>query len=394
MTQEEFIEKYRTHDVRMLALQGGKYPELDMPYILDQIRGWQIARTKLPLWAEKTNIIYPPHISMEQCSSEQTALYKDKIAVRLCGEERRKMVDLTGGFGVDFSYIAREFEEATYIERLPHLCEIAAKNLCTLGLQQAEVVCADGTEYLKKLNGADLIYLDPARRDNNGGRTYALEDCTPNVMELKTLLLDKAKNVMVKLSPMLDWHKVVEDLGCVTEVHIISTRNECKELLVVMSRNATGDVRVFCNNDSDTISFSTREIQDSTGQIAEKAVSPTDKILLEPNSSLMKAGCFNLLSDKYDVKKIALYSNLFVSDTEIEFPGRKFKIESVTTMNKKELKRTLSGITKANVSVRNFPLTAEQLKLKLKLKDGGEHYIFGTTDSDGQHVILVCRKYK
>lgn len=394
MTQEEFIEKYRTEDVRMLALKGDKYPDLDMPYILDQIRGWQISRTKLPLWAEKQNIIYPPHISMEQCSSEQTAIYKSKVIARLCGERNKKMADLTGGFGVDFSYIARGFEKATYIERLPHLCEIASKNLQTLGLHQAEVVCADGTEVLKEMDEVDFIYLDPARRDNNGGRTYALEDCTPNVMELKTLLLDKAKNVMVKLSPMLDWHKVVEDLGCVTEVHIISTRNECKELLVVMSRNATEDVRVFCNNDSDTFSFTESEMAQTVGKIADSKETIVDKYIFEPNSSVMKAGCFSLLTELYNVKKIASHSNLFISDTEIDFPGRKFIVKSVSTMNKKELKRTLSGITKANISVRNFPLTANQLREKLKLKDGGEVYIFGTTDSAGQHIILVCNKCK
>jgi len=393
MTVEEFIEEYRNEDVRMLALKGTKCPDVDMPYVLDQIRGWQIARTKLPSWAEKKVVIYPPHLSMEQCSSEQTALYKRGVVERLMADGG-EMVDLTGGFGVDFSYLATGFRRATYVERMEHLCDIARKNFNILSLSHAEVVCADGTQFLKTMNSVDFIYLDPARRDNNGGRTYALEDCTPNVIALKSLLLEKAKMVMVKLSPMVDWHKTVSDLGCVREVHIISAKNECKELLVVLTKEGASDIRIFCNNDSSTISFSLEDNEKSRMQIAQPDDILENIYLFEPNSSVMKASCFNILSERYNVKKIASHSNLFISDEDMDFPGRRFRILSVSTMNKKELKHTLLGIGKANIAVRNFPLPAEELRKKLKVSDGGSHYIFGTTDSADKHIIIVCEKVK
>lgn len=245
-----FAEAHRNEDVRDLALKTKRTADLDLPAALDQIAGWQIARNKLPQWAACADIVYPAHISMEQCSSQFTAQYKAEIARRLlrslpqsAGQTANDatMTDLTGGFGVDFSYLAREFGHATYVERQSHLCELAAHNMAALGLTQAQVVCGDGVEYLRAMEPAQLIYIDPARRDEHGARTYAIEDCTPDVLALRDLLLAKARYVMIKLSPMLDWRKAVDDFaGTVAEVHIVSTGNECKELLLVLDGKAAG----------------------------------------------------------------------------------------------------------------------------------------------------------
>lgn len=389
----EFILQHRNDDVRKLALQASKHPDIDFRMALEQIAGWQAARVKLPSWAECDGVVFPPHISMEQCSSEHTALYKQSIARRLFADAgsafHGKFMDITGGFGVDFSFMAQAFKEATYVERQQHLCDIAHNNFTVLGLSNAKVVCGDGVEYLQDCDNVDFLYLDPARRDNTGGRTYAIEDCTPNVIAIKDLLLSKAACVMVKLSPMLDWHKAVRDIGDVSEVHIVSVKNECKELLVVMQRGFL-KTKVFCVNDNDEeVFFLDDKYQELLAD--EDVILPT-YYLYEPNASLMKGGELGILSEEYNVKKIGSHSNLFISAELVDFPGRRFHIEAITTMNKKELRASLSGITKANIATRNFPLTPEELRKRLKLKDGGNTYIFATTDTLDRHILLICRK--
>ena len=423
---EDFIRKHREDDVRQLALQGGRYPDVDMAFALQQIAGWQMARKKIPSWAAIDGIVYPPHLSMEQCSSEQTARYKAEVVSR-CGEREAvnenysRIVDLTGGLGVDFAFLAQAiapvadslrcgFEEATatYVERLPHLCEAARKNFELLGLTQAEVVCGDGVEYLHQLDRATLIYLDPARRDGHGGRTYAISDCTPDVLTLEEELLEKAEWVMLKLSPMLDWHKAISDLNrlgdVVREVHIVSVGNECKEMLLLLSKNHDDELSIHCVNDDSCFVFSRSENcnesrSEERGTGSENCNSkPTGKAntyltprssllapqtqdyLYEPNASIMKAGCFGLLQKRLSVTPIGQNSHLFVSAHFIEdFPGRKFQISAVSSVNKNVTRQLLDSTDRANIAVRNFPMTADVLRKKLKLKDGGDTYIFGTT---------------
>ena len=228
----DFIRANAEADVRQLALQGTKNPEVDLTFALDQIAGRQKAKTKLPSWAAVDGIVWPPHLSMEQCSSEQTARYKALIAGK-----GALIVDLTAGFGVDMAFISQHFQKAVHVERQAPLCAISSQNYMLLGLNHIEVVCADGVDYLHRLDHADLIFLDPARRDDHGARTYGIADCTPNVLELRDELLLKADRVMLKLSPMLDWRKAVEDLGHVSEVHIVSVDNECKELVVILEES-------------------------------------------------------------------------------------------------------------------------------------------------------------
>lgn len=488
----DFIRQHQDDDVRQLAFLGSKYPEVDMPFALDQIRGRKMARVKLPRWASIDGIIYPPHISMEQCSSEQTALYKAELAARLLGlspslsengEEKEKesenasnlhlseicefagkgavdsefakneatckkqqilteleenvnemkeepyegdfseeteFVDLTGGFGVDFSYIASRLGvKSMYVERQAHLCEAAKENFGRLGLKNAIVKNGDGIEVLHsfaskkeaaasdslgitedqsqsllKTNlGLKLIFIDPARRDDAGNKVVSLKDCTPDVTLLQEEMLSKADYVIIKLSPMLDWHRAVSELNCVQEVHIISVNNECKELLLVLSaRNMGGNLRIYCINDAQSFVCDELDMESSSVKIAPSTLEEM-QYFYEPNASLMKAGCFGVLSERYGARMLSKNSHLFVSREPIAvFPGRSFRIIVVSSFNKKELKRHLSGITKANIATRNFPLSVAELRKRLKLKDGGETYIFATTLSDESHVLMITEK--
>ena len=393
----DFIREHADDDVRQLALRGSKMSEVDLSYALEQIAGRQKAHTKLPSWASIDGIVYPPHLSMEQCSSELTARYKASIAGK-----GALFVDLTAGFGVDMAFIAQGFQKTVHVERQPQLCAISSENYNVLGLNHIEVVCGDGVEYLHTMNHADLLFIDPARRDEHGGRTYGIADCTPNVLEMLDEMLEKADRVMIKLSPMLDWRKAVADLGKVNDVHIISVDNECKELLLAVNseergkNSASPSLRVVCVN---LLSDGNKECFEFDGYHASPSssafhFSPFDsRFLYEPNASIMKAGCFGLLEQRFGVMQLDKNSHLFVSDKEvIGFPGREFLIEKRTSMNKRELKAALADIDKANITVRNFPMSVAELRKRLKLKEGGEVYIFATTIANEGHQLLVCRK--
>ena len=421
MTTAEFIREYRERDIRQLALQANRFPDVDMPYALDQIQGWQIARRKLPKWAACDGVIFPPHLSMEQCSSEPTAQYKlnlamewttlnSELSTQNCRRQQFKtqnskfktstrMTDLTGGFGVDFSFTSCAFAAATYVERNEQLCHIVEHNLPLLGLNNATVVCADAVEYLSTVEPQTMLFLDPARRDEHGAKTVMLADCTPDVVQLLPQLLEKSRFTMLKLSPMLDWHKAVDDLqGTVREVHIVSVGGECKELLLVLSKVVESELKVYCA-DLSTASGSSSLFVYTPGSSAPVANSTFNiqhsTFLHEPNASIMKAGCFDELAAAYGVSPVSRNSHLFLSDEPVEgFPGRSFVVERVTTMNKSELRKALAGIEKANIATRNFPLSVAELRKRLKLKDGGDVYIFATTTAEGEHVLLISRKYR
>ncbi len=417
-----FIQENADGDIRQLALRGTKDPEVDLTFALDQIAGRQTARKKLPSWAAVEGVVYPPHLSMEQCSSEQTARYKAEMAGR-----GQRMVDLTGGFGVDFSFIARGFSEAVYVERQPQLCDIARQNFEVLGLRQAKVVCADSEDYLRQMEPVDLVYIDPARRDSHGGRTYGISDCTPDVIALKPLLIEKADRVIIKLSPMLDWRKAVSDLGeqYVSEVHIVSVGNECKELLLETHPRPLPVGRgvitpIACVNilSDDYIQTFHSALPSSSNNVVEALLPSSSNnvveallscsgnysppfregpgvvlFLYEPNASIMKAGCFAELSQHFGIAPIATNSHLFVSaDMVNDFPGRTFQIDAVTSLNKRELKEKTGGLTQANITVRNFPLSVAELRKRLKLSEGGSTYIFATTLANGEKVLLICHK--
>ena len=505
MTTAEFIQEYREKDTRQLALQSSRFPDVDMPYALDQIKGWQTARRKLPTWAACDGIVYPPHLSMEQCSSEPTAQYKLNLAMEWASRvesselrvesserevessERRvesselrvesseegvdnsfeqpatlnsqlstlnsqlstlnshasRMTDLTGGFGVDFSFTSCAFASATYVERNAQLCHMVEHNLPLLGIDNAKVVCADAVDYLSTLDMQTMIFLDPARRDQHGAKTVMLADCTPDVVQLLPQLLKKSRFTMLKLSPMLDWHKTVEDLqGTVREVHIVSVGGECKELLLVLSEEMESELKVFCadleagggSGEAGLSGGSSRSSGSSSSSLSSEPSFPitpsspsapshpstpsnaslfvyapsasstapnsklktqNSKFLHEPNASIMKAGCFDELAAAYGVSPVSRNSHLFLSAEPVDgFPGRSFSIERVTTLNKRELRQALAGIEKANIATRNFPLSVAELRKRLKLKDGGDVYIFATTTAEDEHLLLISHKYQ
>ena len=396
--------EHRKEDPRTLALRAKVPANVNLTEALQQIAGWQTARTKLPEWARHDGIIYPPHLAMEQCSSEQTARYKAGVVARLLGEKARDGVfyDLTGGFGVDFSYIAPLFRKAVYVEQQENLVEVARHNFNTLSLDNAEACCGNAVEMLRSIDHATMIFLDPARRDNNGGRTYALSDCSPDILTMKDELFSKADFLMLKLSPMLDWRAVVQQLGSVKELHIVSVKNECKELLVVVAPQNGEDypsqvedkvLSIYCVNDDQHFVFTPLSPKTITKVISSPFGGGKRGALFVPNSSIMKAGCFAELAHHYGVSPISANSHLFVSPHFIDdFPGRQFEIVAISSMNKRELRTTFAGISQANVAVRNFPMSAEQLRQRLRLRDGGENYVFATTKEDGQHIIFLCKK--
>lgn len=420
-----FIHEHRTEDVRQLALQASRSADINLSFALDQIAGWQTARTKLPSWAATDRIIYPPHLSMEQCSSELTARYKEKVIAAnlplhretvLSANHPHVFVDLTGGFGVDFSFMSRSFDQRIYVEREEHLCEIAHHNFSCLNLD-ATIKNDESTAFLHAISQAECIFLDPARRNEHGGRTYGIADCTPNVLEMWEELLSKAGMVLLKLSPMLDWRKVVKDLresdkrgtqSWYLEIHIVSVDNECKELLVVCKekvKEVKEGVKLVCINlfskggeerfevipqpSSLIPQPSALSLQPSQGRLEGFSY------LYEPNASVMKAGCFDELSKRFGVHPLAQNSHLFVANHSCaDFPGRHFEIVRCSSMNKKELGRSLTDITCANITVRNFPMTVAALRKRLKLKDGGDIYIFATTLAQGEHVLIIAKKIK
>lgn len=427
---KDFIIRHANDDVRKVALSGKPAEGVDMQFALQQIAGRQTARTKLPSWYAAGDVIFPPHISMEQCSSEQTAEYKAEVLLGIlsnpfavCHDAKKcHFIDFTGGFGVDFSYMAKPFGSATYIERQEHLCEIARHNLPLLGLDNAEVVCTDSVEAMRNVSclakGKPLVvFMDPARRDTNGQRTYAISDCTPDVTSCIDDLLRQTEVVMIKLSPMLDWHSAVRELNnvaqshdAVREIHIVSVGNECKELLLVLSDKYSSPLSLHCVNDAEKfVVYRINEEEMAEKTAADGVLQPDDdddsdelqcsesvfeaQFLFVPNASVMKAGCFGLLESTFPVSQVSPNSHLFFADGMVEgFPGRAFRVRTVTTMNKKELRKALDGIAKANIATRNFPISPENLRRKLKLKDGGETYIFATTTADNDHVLFVCDK--
>ena len=406
-----YVRQHADDDVSLLALRGCKDPDVDLPYALQQIKGRQTARQKLPSWAAIDAIQYPVHLSMEQCSSEATARYKARLCRRLLQTSNFKLqtstlLDLTGGFGVDFIFMSEVFDEAVYVERNDALYQVASANIALL-CPHATTLCADGISVLQQSGHATVIFLDPARRDDHGARTYGIADCAPNVLDIRQTLLQKADYVVLKLSPMLDWRKAVHDLGeqYVREVHIVSVANECKELLLVLSAEGA-PLTLHCQNDDQHFSPGKQEELENLEKLEKlESLEPLEKLeslappqsatpyLYEPNASLMKAGCFAQLAAHYGVAPIAPNSHLFLAARLIaDFPGRIFRITAVTTMNKRDLKRALGSLTQANIATRNFPLSVAELRRRLKLKDGGETYIFATTQTDGTRILIVCRK--
>lgn len=424
LSNEEYIKKHRDEDVRSLALK--KVPEgVDARWCLQQIEGWQLARKKLPRWAEADGLWFPPRLSMEQCSSEMTAEYKRAVVLQSLrrqtdgsASDNEKpsgdaLIDLTGGLGIDFSYMARSFGRATYVEQQAHLCDIARHNFNVLGLDHVEVVCDTAENFtahnpskgVRQQHAQTTIYLDPARRDDIGRKVAALEDCTPNVIALQDTLFEHTDRVILKLSPMLDITQALRQLRCVDEVHVVSVKGECKEVLIAqtVAKQTEGSkeqaVTYHCVNlgTEDEPFVCTKEkpanavLVPSPCELAEGR----RLVLFEPNASILKAGVQDYLCEQYDIRKLHPISNLFVGERAIPgFPGRQFDVECIGDFSKNGIKHVLGGIRQANLTIRNFPATVAELRKRLKIREGGDVYVFATTLADGSHAIMRCKKSK
>lgn len=385
---KQYILDNRTKDIKSLALSKRVSKDIDYHFALQQIRGWQIARNKLPQLSLCDDVIYPEHLPLEQCSSEQTAIYKSSL---VCGDS---FIDLTGGFGIDFLYMSEGFQSATYVERNAELCKVVSHNLKALGRDNATVVNADSIAYLGKMESVDCIYIDPARRNSKGGKCVYISDCEPNVQQIETLMLSKAKRVVVKLSPMLDVTKAIEDLRFVSEVNIVSVNNECKEFLLILQHDKAENISVNCINikkdDVERFAFDVESERNLSLSYSSEVLT----YLYEPNSSVMKSGGFKSVVNTFpELTKLHSNTHLYTSNSLVSsFPGRTFVCLGVCDVNRKSLLTSFGDLSKANITVRNFPSSVDELRKKLKLSDGGELYIFATTLYNEKRSLVVCKK--
>lgn len=383
-----FVLKHQDADVRTLALQAKRYPDVDMQEAIVQIAGRQIARRKVASWAASDEIRYPRHLSMEQCSSEQTARMKANIISQI-KVSHHTLTDLTGGFGIDCAFLSSLFDKVDYVERQEELCQLAKHNFPALGLHHIEVHHADSKEYLNQMQPVDWIFLDPARRDDKGGKTVQIADCEPNVVELEELLMKKATHVLVKLSPMLDLSLAISQLKHVQAAYIISTNNECKELLLLLHRDVTNETSVHCINDEQMFTFTRRQEQEASCDLT----SQVGVYLYEPNVSLLKAGAYKSIASVYGLKKLHSNSHLYTADSKVtNFPGRTFQVQKVAGFGKKDIKNLLADVKKANLTIRNFPSSVAELRKRLKLSEGGDVYIFATTLANEDKVLIRTQK--
>ncbi len=397
-----FIDEHLNEDVRQLALQKKKYNDIDFEFALQQIQGRQKTRDKLPSMGSIPRFVFPPSLALEQCSSETTAQYKVSFVEELMyGDvthavcDHCTMADLTGGFGVDTLYLSGLFETCHYVEPQSQLCDILSYNLKLV--QKHNVVVHQDTmeHYVENMDAVDFIYLDPSRRDLLGRKVSGLEACTPNVLQYKDMLLHKADMLMLKLSPMLDIKRALNKLPETRDVIVMAVEGECKELVLVLTKDTADTLLYHAVNllpDKDDFTeinfdFTEEEEKSAVPQLSGKLYT----YLYEPNAAILKAGGFKCIATRFNLKKLHQHSHLYTSDTLLkDFPGRIFNVQDVFTI--KEAKTALRNVKKANVAIRNFPMCADELKRCLKLKDGGDVYLFGTTLKNGQKSIVSCTK--
>ena len=410
--EKEFIAAHRLDDVNSLLLHGKRDSDLDMRKMAVQIKGWQMAVKKLPLWASTDGIVYPEHLSMEQCSSEATARYKGEVLSAYfhrptddpdkenhpCSDNKIKITDLTGGFGVDAAMIAKTFGNShlTLVDHNAALCELARHNLPLLGLNDSETICADSVEWLSAMPHQDILFIDPARRDIHGRKTVAIEDCSPDICQLQDLLLAKGGVVMVKLSPMLDLKIARQQLNGLREIHIVGVDGECKELLLILSNapsDTTESVALCCVNITGERKALFRFTYEEEERNQIRFCNQIGKYLYEPNACIMKAGGFKSLGVCYCLEKLSANSHLYTADILREdFPGRIFEVSDVIPFNRTGIKHLRSQLSKSNITVRNFPLSVAELRKRMKMEEGGSDYIFATTLSDSSRVLILCHK--
>ncbi|RZJ34269.1 MAG: class I SAM-dependent methyltransferase [Flavobacterium sp.] len=379
---QEFIVSHSDGDIAALALRKNPFPDVDWREVVNQIAARAKSREKLPTWFNSELIYYPATISIEQASSEATARYKATIV------DGNLLTDLTGGFGVDSYFFAQQISTVTHCEMNAELSAIAAHNFKVLGAQNISCLVGDGTQLLDKLPLQDWIYIDPARRSDSNRKVFMLEDCQPNVVQLLDNYFDKAKNILIKTSPVLDITAGLLALKNVKKIHVVAVKNEVKELLWELQRDYESNVTIKAINLTPT---ATEEFSFVFGDIASSTYSLPKKYLYEPNAAIMKSAGYEHISGQYNIEKLHPHSHLFSSAELQAFPGRRFMIDEIVAYDKAGIKR-LSDLKKANITTRNFPETVERLRKRLKIADGGDRYCFFTTDINQDKIALICSK--
>ena len=381
---QKFIRENSDTTISKLALQKNPFPEIPWVEILTQIAAKSKAKEKLPTWYAQQNIIYPSKISIEQTSSEKTALYKSNI---VSGDS---LIDLTGGFGVDDYYFSKKIKQVYHCELNTSLSEIVTHNFELLNAKNITCFPGDSFETLKKLNQKfDWIYIDPSRRSDTKGKVFMLKDCLPNVPELIEEYFQFSDKILIKTAPILDITSGLAELEQVKTIHIIAVNNEVKELVWEIKKDYTDAITIktinFNKEKEEVFDFVWNEKMESNSYSLPK------KYIYEPNSAILKSGAFELIAHHFNLEKLHQHSHLYTSDDIIDFPGRIFKIDKIFEYTKNEMKQLLQN-AKANITTRNFPETVENIRKKWKISDGGTVYTFFTTDANNRKIVLLCAK--
>jgi hypothetical protein len=380
------IEKYADTDTATVALKLAKHPQVHL--IIAQIEGYQKTKDKLPFLAQHKAYLYASKLALEQCSSEATAKYKAQIAVG------NTLTDLTGGLGIDTYFFAKKFQTVNYVEQNERLAQIACYNFGILAQPNINVFAMSAEDFLTKNIITDTVYLDPARRNHQQQKVVFLSDCEPNILTLQTAIFEIAPTILLKTSPMLDIREAIRQLANVAEIHVVAVENECKELIFVLKKQFTSasqllsSIKYYAVN----IQKQQQDVFTATEQEEKNAhctVSPPLRYLYEPNSALMKAGLYKMIGQQYNIDKLHPFTHLYTSNELIKnFPGRVFEIEDV--LKWKELKNI--KLTKANITVRNFPITVAEIRKKTGIKEGGDIYLFATMLINEEKALVKCKK--
>ncbi|WP_179007957.1 class I SAM-dependent methyltransferase [Winogradskyella forsetii] len=381
---QEFINHNLNSDLSALVLNGIPFESVDTKLIVEQIEAKKRSQKKLPTWFNANHIYFPNKLNIEQTSSETTADYKASL---ISGQH---IIDLTGGFGVDAFYFSKQVKNVTHCEINAELSKIVKHNFEVLQVPNITCLNENGIEALKRIDQSfDWIYIDPSRRDDSKQKVFLLADCEPNIKTYQNLFLKYAKNVMIKTSPLLDLSATLSDLKNIKEINIVAVNNEVKELLWILERDFENEVLVKTANlqklNSQYFEFNFHEESKAIANYSEPLT-----YLYEPNAAILKSGSFNSISDILKVDKLHKHSHLYTSESLLDFPGRRFKIEKVLAFNKKAFSK--EKITKANITTRNFPLAVNDIRKKLKVKDGGSVYLFFTTNLNDEKIIVICSK--
>lgn len=396
---QQFIEQHLNDDVRSLALKKCP-PDVDLPFALAQISGHQYAINKIPEWASAKGIIYPKHLSLEQCTNEQIARYKKKYISNIIGKEHWSMADFTGGMGIDCYYLSHKEDKTVYNEMDCTLCETAKHNFTLLGRSDIEISNSSAEEYIENncSQHFDLIYLDPARRSATGKKLVSISECMPDVTRLQHRLTAMADIVAVKLSPMLDISTAIREIEHISHILIISLDGECKEMLLLINSHFNGNsliesININSNgNYSELLSATIQDENLTNVQYADIDDICSGNYLYEPYAAQMKSGLYNTMAIKYGCKPVSPISHLYITKSASNnFPGRQFLITESYPFNKRTAKELFVKYKQANIAVRNFPVSVDELRKRFKVRDGGDIYIFGTTCCD-VHLLIVCKK--